>query len=347
MSNEPRLTKKEKKAPAAERAEAAAAAPQQGGLLGYLIGGALGLAVLFLLWRGTAGSATHEQRKELAHLAVMAEFDDLSDTQTRADLARFQRELLARLKGEVFGPLNAPILVPAPRDTMIPRDVDQLTPEELRVAAKTMASGGWLVPRLYSPDLRSAVFRVGPSRGGNFAAGDREKLEDLLKAFAGSKLRLSAYSHDLRVGDGAAKAKINAVFGVQTANAIAVVSNKPGFDEDTIKVMELYRKGRDHLVGHKTVRSITSLGNFWVYALAAHKGEPSQDAAQIAEPERRWLKDMERACRFPPMVDATGMRAWVMVTTSAEAGTDPSNLTTSFDVAANVSGPGYILRVAR
>ena len=54
MSNEPRLTKKEKKAGAVGAAVPVEEDSGQVGFVGYLVGGGIGLLLLLVLWKGFA-----------------------------------------------------------------------------------------------------------------------------------------------------------------------------------------------------------------------------------------------------------------------------------------------------
>jgi hypothetical protein len=345
MSNDaPRLTKKEKKAPAKERAAAAAEAEAQGGLLGYVVGGMLGLAILFLVWRGTTGDSKSFERPELPHLAIMAEFDDLGIPAVRADLARLQRDLVG-LEEEVLGPLNAPLVVRGPGGKPVAKDINELSEQEFAIARQTLSAGGWLVPRIYRGDQKAAIFRVGPAGSPRFPAGTRDKVQKILDSYAGSTLRLSAYSHDLRLNEKGAREQINASFGVQTANCIAYVSGDKSFrgEDGAENVMALYKKTRAIADGNR-IRSITTLGSFWVYALSAAKGSAVRDDVQVSSENAKVLEELAKQANITPLVDGEGLRAWVMVTTDAEG---KDNIDTCYFVAGNVRGGGMVLRVPR
>ena len=264
MSNQqPKLTKKEKKAAVRAREEQATAVDSSAGFAGYVLGGILGLGVLFLLWQGTT-QTTSGPRKELPHLAIMAEFADIVDPATRADLVRFHRELI-KIMGEgmeVQGPLNAPIVVPLKGGGLLAQDLDQVSEQEIELSKPYFVAGGWLVPRLYDPELKSAIFRAGPLRTLRFPAGTREKVDELLKSFADSKLTLTAYSHDLRMNSPEARTKINEVFGVQVANTVARVAEQTTF-KDATTLLKLYKQ-TNKMTNQRDLRSVTTLGSFWI-----------------------------------------------------------------------------------
>ena len=345
MSNqEPKLTKKEKKAAVRAREEQAAAAVESSaGFAGYLLGGVLGLGILFLLWQGTTQTATGP-RHELPHLAIMAEFDDLVDPGTRADLVRFHRELIKAVgEGmEVQGPLNAPIVLPLKGGGLLAQDLDQVSEQEMELSKPYFVAGGWLVPRLYSPDLKSAVFRAGPLRSLRFPAGTREKVDELLKSFADSKLRLTAYSHDLRMNSPEARTKINEVFGVQVANTVAVVAEQTTF-KDATTLLTLYKQ-TNKMTNQGRIRSVTTLGSFWIYALSVRSQKIHEENVMIGPDEAKVMNELTGQANIPPLVDKKGRRAMVQATTDAEG---EDNLNACHYMAGNASGTQFVLKVHR
>lgn len=344
MSNQqPKLTKKEKKAAVRDREEQATAVESSAGFAGYLLGGILGLGVLFLLWQGTTQTASGP-RKELPHLAIMAEFDDLIDPATRADLVRFQRELIKTLgEGmEVQGVLNAPIVVPLKGGGLLAQDLDQVSEDDLERSKPYFVAGGWLVPRLYDPEFKSAIFRAGPLRTLRFPAGSREKVEELLASFADSKLRLTAYSHDLRLNSPEARTKINEVFGVQVANTVASVAEQTTF-KDATTLLQLYKQTHQ-LTNQGRLRSVTTLGSFWIYALSVRSQKIHESDVMIGPAETEFMNLLTKQANIPPLVDKSGRRAMVQATTDAEG---EDNLNACHYLAGNASGTQFVLKVNR
>ncbi|HBP19296.1 MAG TPA: hypothetical protein DEA08_16090 [Planctomycetes bacterium] len=327
----------------AREEQAAAAVESSAGFAGYLLGGILGLGVLFLLWQGTTVTKSGP-RHELPHLAILAEFDDLVDPATRADLVRFHRELIKAVgEGmEVQGPLNAPIILPLKNGGLLAQDLDQVSEQEMELSKPYFAAGGWLVPRLYDPELKSAIFRAGPLRTLRFPAGTREKVEELLQSFADSKLRLTAYSHDLRLNSPEARTKINEVFGVQVANTVARVAEQTTF-KDATTLLNLYKQTHK-LTNQGRVRSVTTLGSFWIYALSIRSQKIHEDDVMIGPAEANLMNELTKQANIPPLVDKEGRRAMVQVTTDAEG---EENLKACHWMAGNASGTQFVLKVRR
>ena len=344
MSNqEPKLTKKEKKAAVRAREEQSAAVESSAGFAGYLLGGILGLGVLFLLWQGTTQTSSGP-RKELPHLAIMAEFEDLTDPATRSDLVRFHRELIETLgEGmEVQGPLNAPIVVPLKSGGLLAQDLDQVSVDDMQRSKPYMVAGGWLVPRLYDPELKSAIFRAGPLRTLRFPAGAREKVDELLERFKGSTLSLTAYSHDLRMNSPEARTKINEVFGVQVANTVAVVAEQTTF-KDATTLLKLYSQ-TNKLANQGRLRSVTTFGSFWIYALSVRSQKVHEDDVMIGPEEAKLMNDLSAQANIPPLIDKSGRRAMVQATTDAEG---EDNLNACHYLAGNASGTQFVLKIRR
>jgi len=266
------------------------------------------------------------------------------DPATRADLVRFHRELIKTLgEGiEVQGPLNAPIVVPLSKGGLLAQDLDEVSEQEMELSKPYFVAGGWLVPRLYDPEFKSAIFRAGPLRTMRFPAGTREKVDELIQSFADSKLTLTAYSHDLRMNSPEARTKINEVFGVQVANTVAVVAEQTTF-KDATTLLKLYKQ-TNKLNNQGRLRSVTTLGSFWIYALSVRSQKIHEDEIMIGPNEANLMNQLSKQANIPPLVDNSGRRAMVQATTDAEG---EDNLNACHYLAGNASGTQFVLKVRR
>jgi hypothetical protein len=284
-------------------------------IVGYLIGAGLGLLILLVVSRLLTQPPSRVV-DELPHLAIMAEFDDLADAQVRKELCDLHRAL-TKLDLAVSGPLNYPILVPSKGDADATlHDLDALTPEELQAAAPYFPAGGWLVPRVYSSDLKSCVLRAAPAaRTSGFTRDTRARVDELLSSPDYSHLRLTAYSHALELDDPEARAKINLTFGVQTAIVEVRLDDGSAAETDV-------QKGLLRAVGEiradKRVRSATAWGSFVVYVGAVNSLKPNATIDDLSG--RAWTEatTLSRSGNLPPLTTSDGRIAFVEATTDAE-----------------------------
>ena len=346
MSNpDPKLTKKEKKGPASALGEGGAEPSSSPGFGAYVIGGVVGLLLLAVLWEGFSSPAKAPSA-EFAHLVVLAEFADLEDQAVRADLARLQDQLktLTEPAAEVLGPTSYPILLPGAGEGDAPRALSlaALTKAEAQEAIPYLRASKWWSPRIFGAELKSACFRVGPALGNRFPAGSRARLEEILDSFKDSSLALSAYSHDLRFQEPAARTKINVEFGVQTASAVGTLqAGKSCLTEPSLM---FGLQGSLKAVEHPQLRAVVSLADFWRYVLAVRGKSPALISTQITEEERLALIQLTKECGAGSYVSADGAQAFVFVSTSAE---DQEGRDVCYFLCGNAPGKSFVLHPAR
>lgn len=350
MSNDRKLTKKEKKAGAATPPDAAPAATEDDsapGFAGYLVGGAVGFLLLIILWRGFGvDNEGPPVLAELPHLVVQAEFSDLSDPTVRNDLARLQVELakISDPAPEVLGPLSHPILLsnPVAASDPIAKELNLLTKEEFEAARPYFKTGGWLAPRIFNEGLTKAVFRAGPTVGTRFGPGTRVRVEAVLKSFQNSSLKLVAYSHDLRFLEDEARNAINAEFGVQTANSWGVLLAGKSCRAEPKLLLEM--DASFQRVEHDKIRTSITLVSFWSYAGAVMSATPEYSFSEISDEQYKVMDRLQKACRADGLVSRNGASALLFVTTSAEA---EENVEVAQRVSGNTQGGGFVVHPYR
>lgn len=312
-----------------------AARPSEGpfaGVVGTAIGGVLGMVVLVLVVSLLERTPPKEW-EELPHAVILVEqAQDLTNGAARANLARWQQELIA--SGLlVQGPLDYPILVPKERGK-IPeaKRLDQLTDQEMIDARPYLASGGWLVGKLYSADLRRAVFRLAPPGQGTFPPGTRETLEKLLDGVrADGQTKAWIYSRALGLEDDEARSVINVEHGVQTAH-VRLISNEGRLRDAAphAKVHEAVEALRTTTPGGARIRSATSMASFAQYAAAVRFHEVGVEMRITDLP---WAIGLAKSVGMPVSVSDDGKHAILEVMTDAE-GAD--NLQVGYRIVGNL-----------
>lgn len=143
------------------------------------------------------------------------------------------------------------------------------TPEEIDAALPYFRCGDWIVPRLLSPDLKTAIIRIAPGdprhvRG--FPPGTREKVLQFASEHL-PKFKHIVYSKSLGIGGAAERDAINAVFGVQSIvlrleSATKGLRSLQGLGPLAAVRREALDTGPK---GEKLVRSFTTVLNFGDY----------------------------------------------------------------------------------
>lgn len=282
---------------------------------GYALGGLLGLGLLLVVSRSLNAPPAAAPAAESPLLSVLAEFDDLARPEVRAQLCELHRAL-AKLDVVVTGPLDYPIMLP-PAGGKPARlsDLDRLTPEELAAARPYFQVGGWLSPRVYSPELTSAVLRVRPRVGQRgFSPSARLQLETLLASSTYGALRLSAYSRVLRLEDAAARERINRAHGVQTTSVQVSVPAKAALAPEFQKKLLALRES----LAHPRVRSLATGGAFVHYAAAVEAQAPDLAADKISASTWARLSKVGEDARVPSFVSPAGDLVYLAATTDAE-----------------------------
>jgi hypothetical protein len=299
------------------------------GMMAYVAGGVIGLVVLVGLAAVLKGEGpTSRTVEELPHLAILVSFEDFNDAATRLALAELQRDLVGTGLA-VAGPLNYPILVPGESlgDEPTARDLDVITADELGKAMPFMASSKWLVPRVYSGDMREAVLRVAPPGRGHFPSGSATKVRQVLEKHKGAFNEVMAYSRALGLEDDAARDRINLTFGVQSANVL-VVAEQDGFLEQPTIVAQI--KGGADALKSPLVRSKVTTGSFVEYYMAVMT---QNTAINLANAPTKAILAQAAEWNVPVLLSGDGKQAWVEVYTEAE-GKDNADL--CYYVAANL-----------
>jgi hypothetical protein len=283
-------------------------------LLGYAVGAALGLALLLVLQRMLT-TPPPRVIDELPHLAILAEFDDLKRPEVRQQLCALHRELV-QLELTVQGPLNFPIVVPREGGAAL-TDLDKLSVEQMSQAVAYFGIGGYLVPRVLAPDGRSAIVRAAPTaRGLGFLPGTRARIEALLTAGRFPDLKLSAYSHALRLDEPETRARINATFGVQTAIVEARSEDRaaltPAFQRDLLRVAE-------RLKGDPRVRAVTVDGAFIHYAAAVEAQNEKLGVDMISGQTWERLQQDARRANIPRTTSTDGAVTFIDAATDQES----------------------------
>jgi hypothetical protein len=320
-----------------------AAAPDQqphpmGSVAAYVAGGVIGLLILLGLANAFKKEPAKGPIEELPHLAIMVEFEDLSEPALRSGLLALQRDIGA-LNLASSGPANYPILVPgaSPGDAPIPRTLDELSADELTKAAPYLAVGGWLVPRVFAPDLKSAVIRVGPPGQGNFPSGTREEIGKIIERYAHLG-KISAYSQALGMNDEADRARINLVFGVQTVNLFVRSTSGPVDGPEQLKGMLVSVEGLQStpIASRHLVRSVTSPGTWVLYAGTVQTQAPI-DTAVFDLGAIDGYYQLGKKLKVPLNLSQSGQVGIIEVTTEAEGA---ANLDLAYEVAGNLPRQG-------
>lgn len=281
---------------------------------GYLIGALGGLALLFVLSKLLNTPPAHVI-DELPHLTILAEFDDLARPEVRAQLCELHRQLV-RLEAAVAGPLDYPIMVPPSGDRPAElKNLDALSADELARSRPYFGVSGWLTPRTYSPDLKSAVLRVGTRDGvRSFPPGFAGKVEALLGDSAYGALRLFAYSRALKLEDAEARDRINQSHGVQTAIVeVRLVRAEAGKPELQKHLLTLARS-----LEHPRLKSITTAGAFAHYAAAVEAQAPDLPIMKVSDESWSRLDKLGRLAKVRSLVTAGGAQTFLAATTDAE-----------------------------
>lgn len=286
-------------------------------VVGTVIGGVLGLLVL-VLFVSLMEQEPKKYVEELPHAAVMIDLGDipLNSPLARVQLVAFQRAIAAAGLS-VSGPASYPILVPGKERGAPPtaKGLEQLDQEEAERAYQYLDAGGWLVPRVYSPDRRQVMFRVAPPGQGGFPSGTRDALLRLAKDLeVGDKLpgcKVWIYSRALGLEDDEARNKVNVTFGVQTA-PITLRSPQGLLDDGSIylKLEPQLAKLRD-----PRLRSHATLGSWVTYAGAVSLQNP-----KLSLESAPWgpMLELGKKVGIPAFVDAEGKTAVIDVATEAE-----------------------------
>jgi hypothetical protein len=302
-------------------------------LVGYGIGVGLGLAVL---WLASVLLTPSPNRfiDELPHLAVMAEFDTLRLPEVRQQLATLEREL-QKLGLETDGPLENPILVPGKEAGDMPTSepINVLTVDQFDRARDYLEVGNWLIPRVYGPDIQSAIIRCAPKGHVGFAPGLEEKVRHVLAMAEFSKLRLCAYSHALRLEDQEARKRINVVFGVQTVFPIAYAATKVAdnadFQAHLLGALQDWQKATK-----RPVRSVACEGSYLLYAGAVRVHNSTFKAEHVADVDAPGLLELGHRLNMGNWTATDGQHTQIEITTEAE-GEQIREL--GHDVSANVA----------
>lgn len=283
-------------------------------VIGYGIGAALGLALLLVLQRMLT-TPPPRVVDELPHLAILAEFDDVSRPEVRQQLCDLHRELV-KLELAVQGPLSFPVLVTRDEGVSTLADLDKLTPEQVKDQARYFGVAGYLVPRLLSSDGRSAILRAAPAGGGGFLPGTRARVEQLLQDGRWRDLKLAAYSHALRLDDPDVRARINATFGVQTAivyvDSAEKVAGGAEVQRTLLKIAERLRRD-------PRVRAVTVDGSFIHYAAAVEARNPELAAEAISSQTWERLQADGRRANVPSATKPDGSFTQIDVATDQES----------------------------
>jgi hypothetical protein len=303
-----------------EKDVAAPAAPPESlarSLFGYLLGAGLGLVVLLGLSK-LLTSPPARLVDELPHLSVLVELQQpLQRPDVRAALARLQRELIGLDLG-VVGPLNYPVLLPpsVPGEQPSAKDFDQLAEAEFDAAAKYFGVGGYLVPRVYSPDLKQVVVRAAPSGSrGRFASGTDLRVRELCERFEKEGLiRPLPYSYALSMTDEQVREKTNVHFGVQTAiveaqSRSAKIAGSPLTQQQIYTALQQFK-------GNPRVRAMSTEATFVHYGTAVATHMP--DTPATANLGWQQFLPLARTLKLPPLVSPDGSVAFIEVTTDAE-----------------------------
>lgn len=309
------------------------------GMFGYGIGGFLGLLILVGLAavlegeNGNSGKAV----EELPHAVILLELEDLRDYNTRTSLVEMQQELAATGLA-VIGPLNFPILVPGDHFGDAPKafQLNHISEQDYDNALPYFEAGKWLIPRIFSPDLREAVIRLAPPGRGAFPSGSALKIQAIIEKYLAHFPSIMVYSRALGLEDEAARNRINLHFGVQSAN-ILIKAQEEGylFQDAIVAQIEAAADG----LTDQAVRSATTTGSYVTYAWCVQNhsmtaGINNQTPVQaILEQGRKW--------NIPLLVDKTGKEGWVEVYTEAEGA---ANAELCYFLAANypmIEGVGW------
>jgi len=294
----------------------------------FVIGGFIGLVALVyataLLKKPPQGPV-----QELPHAVVMVEFETLGNSAVRSSLIKLQQDLEA-LGLATMGPRDYPILVPG-GELPTPKALESLTEEDYVLAEPWLRAGGWLVPRIYGPDLDSAVIRLAPKDRGPFPSGTATRILKLLEEFeatSGAANTTAVYSRALGLDEEAARSKINVDFGVQTAN-VRLIASEEGklWDEGLLKQIH------SAVPTNPRVRSATTFVNFALYATAVMRKIENPEPDMIEWGSVRTLAHLSGGTG---LVSKDGKMAWLEVATDAEG---EANLSITTAMAAPLPAP--------
>jgi hypothetical protein len=314
-----------------QKTDPAAAAPPGPvkAAIGYALGALIGLCVLWVV-AGLLRTERPRFKDELSHLTVLAEVTDLRRKDVREELAALQRSL-ENLGLVVQGPLSSPILVPGanPGDMPLVVPFDKLTPEQFDLAAPYFGVGGWISPRVISPDMQSVIFRCCPPPRDHdtFGPNMAQRVTETLRPF--KTLTLTPYSHALALEEPVARQKTNVTFGVQTALVFAMSAEKAAgtvpFQLQLLKSVEDYKS-------KAKVRSVVCDGSFIHYAAAVRLQRRDLHSDDMGPADPIALGNMAVSTNVPRLCARDGSYAQVEITTDAEG---PANSTVGFDFVAN------------
>ncbi|MCA8923225.1 MAG: hypothetical protein KDD82_15525 [Planctomycetes bacterium] len=296
----------------------------------FVVGGFLGLVALVYLTT-LIKKPPQGRIQELPHAAVMLEFNEL-DSVTRQALVKLQDDLEA-LGLAAQGPKNFPLLVPG-GELPTPVGLATITDADFALAKPWLHAGGWLVPRVYSPDLTSAVIRLAPKDRGPFPSGTATRVLEVLEKHkhAGP---LTVYSRALGLEEEAARSKINVTFGVQTAN-VRLLSEKEG----ELWKQDVQKSLHEGIAKNPRVRSATTFMSFALYVTGVILQIDNPTLEQVNWTAARTVGQLSGSSG---LVSKNGKMAWLEVTTDAEGEANleitilmASNLPTISDVRVDV-----------
>jgi hypothetical protein len=291
--------------------------------------------------------------KEIPQLALLVELKDTSPDSRNA-LATLQKGLLQLPGVRVRGPMDCPLLLwdgasasgPGPRPPVeaIPPEVRvkvQASPEgtepsskmrlpgyerfhvadpaKFEEAALYFECGGYLAPRMLSPDGKSAIFRVSPAAGhASFSGGTLKAVQDLLEAQKSAFEGASVYSKSLKQTDPAAAKRINETFGVETLWVVLESSV-----EGTLLKGDVLRKIEEGIATLNDARilSVASDAQYCRYAHAVYSREAG-DLTPLDSPDVHsvlpGLIFLAKQAGYPLLTTEDAKRTFIEITTSAE-----------------------------
>jgi len=298
------------------------------GLIGYILGGILGLLALLGLSK-LLTTPPEGPIQELPHLAVLIQLDgSLADAEVRRELVALHRELEDELDLAVQGPADFAILVPGPergdRPEVVP--LEELTDAQWEAARPYVERSGWFVDRVYTAALDEVLFRIAPKRG-PFLGGTGGEVDAILERRAGLG-RAFTYSRALGWEDEEARAAINLRFGVQTAHVLGRSTQDLNGWEHLAPLRSLF----DVPERNERIRSLVLPLHFAHYALAVLRHEPDLDLDAVRGAPWGLVAELAAAADMPRLVSEDGHSIVLEVGTTAEG---EANLETCYWVAAN------------
>lgn len=328
--------------PATEAASASSPGPFKS-VVGTIIGGVLGLVALVAIV-SLVEQAPDKKIQELPHAAVLVDLGGASlqiDT-SRTMLVNLQRRLAATGL-TVSGPADYPFLVPASAPGQEPKlmTLAEIHNGEIDQAMPYLSGGGWLVPRVYSPDLRQAIIRLAPpGTSGQFPSGSKEQILEALKPIGTESPGAQAwvYSRALGLESDEARNRINITFGVQTAPVhVRSAEGKLWQPESYASVVTELQKLRD-----PRLRSVTSFGSWAMYVSGVLSHNPN--VPQLDDSVWSKAVQLAKAGNLPAMISPDGKSGVIDVTTEAEG---KDNLDIANLVAAHAQSDGLNAYVPR